>query len=287
MKVFNENLYFVTTGAENFFEIIAYRSNAGRFNIGDNALDLLGVGGEERGFLIRNLFIGGDSPIVVMSERGALIISRRMLYSTGICCVAQPDFAPDVICLLFEREMVGKAIISPAAKALAAEADENGCGEAYLGISRLERLLYFLGERGDLCECDMINTAAHICEGVGCDMVADGQPVEWQKFVRGGMIYSNSIYALSVLLFAFLAKIISDDRRLSVSQSADGVRLFINSEGDAPEVRTITDYILLVAAERGIDASVDTSCGIRLDICPFFVDIGLTGVKNPSRLEQE
>ncbi len=288
MKVFNENLYFVTTGAECFCEIIAYRSNAGKFNLGDNALDLLGVHGEERGFLIRNLFSGGESPIIVLSESGALIFNRQMLYSTGVCCIVQLDFAPDIICLLFERELVRKAVMSPKAKALAAGADESGCNEAYLTVSKIERSLSVFIERGsDLADCDMIRTASIICESMGCEIAAGGRPVAWEKFARGGMIYSGSIYALAVLLLAFLAKILSDDRTLNIEQRSDGVKLFARCEGDTSEVRKITDYIVLSGQERGIKLSVDTNDGVTLDICPFFADVGLMGVKNPAKLKQE
>ena len=287
MRIFQENLYYVTTGAESFFEIIAHRSNTGKINIGDNALDLLGVKGEERGFLARNLFSGGDSPIILLSDSGALIVNRQMLYSTGVCCIAKLDITPESVCLIFERELICKGIMSPKAKELAAQADPNSCNQAYLAVSKLGRMLSVFGERTGSLDLDMAQTALRICDGMGCDIQCGGEPMAWERFIADGMVYSNSIYALSVLLLSFLAKIISDDRILTLEQSRDSIRLSVNCECDTPEVRRVTDYILQVSREREIAASVNVFGGVALDICPFFVDIGLRGVKNPARLKEE
>ena len=287
MKIFNENLYFITTGAENFCEIIAYRSNRGQLNIGDNALDLLGVNSEERRFLIRNLFLGGDDPIIIISDSGVLVFNRKMLYSTGICCIVQPENPAAAVCNAYNNGGFCRAIISPKAKAMANIADQNDSAQAYLDMSRIERMLSVFGDKECALAGDVERTATLVCDCIGCGIELLGEPMACGDFASRGMIYANSIYATTVLLMAFLAKIISDDRILILRQNPNGVSLCINTISSIADITRVTDYLLRVAQQRDIAACLDVSDGVSLDICPFFLDIGLTGVKNPTKLKQE
>ncbi len=286
MRIFNENLYFITTGAENFCEMIAYRSNRGQLNIGDNALDLLGVDSEERGFLIRNLFLGGDDPIIIASDSGALIFNRKMLYSTGICCVIQPEDPADAVCRAYTDGEFFRAIMSPKATAMASGADASKSAKAYLDMSRIERELSVLGDK-QYTDGDIERTAALVCDFMGCKTELLGEAMDCSCFAAQGMIYANSIYAVSVLLMAFLAKIISDDRTLILRQSKNSISLCINSSSDHADIMRVTDYIARIAQQRDIAVCLNNSGTLSLDICPFFMDIGLTGVKNPTRLKEE
>ena len=287
MKIFSENLYFITTEAEAFCEIIAYRSKSGQLNIGDNALDLLGVDGEERGFLIRNLFLGGDNPIIITSDSGALVFNRKMLYSTGICCIVQPENPADAVCQVYLDGGICHAVMSPKAKAMAESADARDSAKAYLDISRIERMLSVFGDRESVLEGDVERTATLVCECIGCPIELSGQVMDCHSFAQRGMIYAGSIYAISVLLMAFLAKIISDGRTLILQQNKDSVRFCIKTGSSFVDTGRLTDYILRVARQRDMEACLNISEDISLDICPFFLDVGLTGVKNPARLKGE
>ncbi len=287
MKIFNENLYFITTAAESFCEIIAYRSNKGQVNIGDNALDLLGVDSEERGFLIRNLFLGGDDPIIITSDSGALIFNRKMLYSTGVCCIVQPENRAEAVCRAYMDGGICHAVMSPKAIAMADKADQNDSAKAYLDMSRIQRMLSVFGDKEVVSEGDIERTAALVCDCIGCRVELLGEPIDCGSFTTQGMIYANSIYAMSVLLMAFLAKIISDDRTLILRQGKNRVSLCINVNSDSADVTRITDFVQRVAEQRDMAVCLNCSDGISLDICPFFLDIGLTGVKNPITLKQE
>lgn len=286
MKIFKENLYFITTGAENFCEIIAYRSNKGQINIGENVLDLLGVDSEERGFLIRNLFLGGDDPIIITSDNGALIFNRQMLYSTGICCVVQPENPAEAVCCAYHNGHIGRAIMSPKAKCMAKAADENDVAKAYLDVSRIERTLEVFGDK-QFADGDIERIATLVCDCIGCKIEGAGEPVAYHSFSSMGMIYANSIYATAVLLMAFLAKMISDDRILVLRQSQGNVSLCINGDLISADTTKVTEYVLYIAQQRDIAIRLNVESGISLDICPFFLDIGLTGVKNPAKLKQE
>ncbi len=286
MKIFNENLYFITTEAERFCEIIAYRSNRGQFNIGDNALDLLGVDSEERRFLIRNLFLGGEDPIIIISDSGALIFNRRMLYSTGICCIVQPENPAKAVCHAYLSGGICPAVMSPKAMAMADDSDNNDNTKAYLELSGIERMLSIFGDK-QFAGGDIERTATAVCDCIGCGIEIFGEPMACGSFEMRGMIYANSIYALSVLLMAFLAKIISDDRILILRQSKNRISLCISTNSSSADLTRVTDYILRLAEQRDVAVCLNASDGVSLDICPFFLDIGLTGVKNPITLKQE
>ena len=287
MKTFNENLYFITTGAEEFCEIIAYRSNRGQINIGDNALDLLGVDANERSFLIRNLFVGGDEPIIILSDSGALAVNRKMLYSTGICCIIQPQDPAEAVCYTYMNSGICRAIMSAKAKAMAGAAEQNDCAKAYLDISRMERMMSVFGEVEAVTDGDIERTANLVCDCIGCGIEISGGSMATKPFAMRGMIYSGSVYATAVLLMSFLAKIISDGRTLELRQGKDHVSLCINGDISSFDITKVTDYILHIAAQRELYARVNIESGISLEICPFFIDIGLAGVKNPTKLYKE
>ncbi len=287
MKIFSENLYFITTEAEAFCEIIAYRSNSGQLNIGDNALNLLGVDSDERGFLIRNLFLGGDYPIIITSDNGVLVFNRKMLYSTGICCIVQPEHPAEAVCHAYASGAVCRAIMSPKATALADRADPNDSAKAYLDLSSVERMLSVFGDKELASDGDAERVATLVCDCIGCGIEVLGEPMASQSFASRGMIYSNSIYATTVLLMAFLAKIISDDRTLILHQTRNNVSLYINTKSSSADITRVTDYILRTAVQRDMAVCLNVGDGVSLDICPFFLDIGLTGVKNPTKLKQE
>ncbi len=287
MKIFNENLYFITTAAESFCEVIAYRSRRGQLNLGDNALDLLGVHSEERGFLIRNLFLGGDNPIIITSDSGVLVFNRKMLYSTGICCIVQPENPAAAVCNAYNNGGFCRAIISPKAKAMADIADQKDSAQAYLDMSRIERMLSVFGDKECALAGDVERTATLVCDCIGCGIELLGEPMDCGSFASRGMIYANSIYATTVLLMAFLAKIISDGRILVLRQGHDSISLCINGDLSSVDTIRVTDYILHIAHQRDLEVNLNLTDGVLLDICPFFLDIGLTGVKNPTKLKQE
>ena len=286
MRIFNENLYFITTGAESFCEIIAHRSNTGKINIGDNALDLLGVDSEERGFLIRNLFLGGDDPIIIISDSGALIFNRKMLYSTGICCIVQPENPAEAVCHAYLDGAVCRAVMSPKSTAMADRADHNDSAKVYLQLSRVERELSVFGDK-EFAHGDIERTATLVCDCIGCRLELSGEPVSCGSFASRGMIYAGSIYATTVLLMAFLAKIISDDRILMLRQSQDSVKLCIDGNSSSECATKLTDYIMHIAGQRDLAVYFNIDDRVSLDICPFFLDIGLTGVKTPIKLIEE
>ncbi len=286
MKIFNENIYFITTEAEAFCEIIAYRSNRGQLNIGDNALNLLGVDSEERRFLIRNLFMGGDDPIIITSDSGVLIVNRKMLYSTGICCVIQLENPAEAVCHAYLDGGICHAVMSPKAKALADGADARDSAKAYLDISRIERMLSVFGDK-QFVDGDIERTATLVCDCIGCRIETSGEPMVCSSFAAQGMIYANSIYAISVLLMAFLAKIISDDRVLVLRKSQSGVSICASGESSYEGTAKIIDYILHIAQQRDLAVCANVNSGVFIDMCPFFLDVGLTGVKNPIKFIEE
>lgn len=286
MRIFKENLYFITTETERFCEIIAYRSNVGKINIGDNALDLLGVDSEERGFLIRNLFLGGDDPIIIISDSGALIVNRKMLYSTGICCIACPELSTESVCYAYYSGGLGRAIMSPKAKAMTERASSVDSAKAYLELSGIERMLSIFGDK-QFADGDIERTAMLVCDCIGCGIEFSGEKMACTGLLSQGMIYANSIYAISVLLMAFLAKIISDDRVLVLRQSQSTVSISTKGESSYEDTAKIIDYILRIAQQRDLAVCANVNGGVLIDMCPFFLDVGLTGVKNPIKLIEE
>ena len=290
MRIFHENLYFATMVAEGLGKLIAYRSNRGKFNIGDSVFDLLCISAAETSYLLKELFSGGEVPIIITAGDRAVIVDRHLLYSVGVCCFVVPDFPADIVCSMLSGEEFGACLMSPLATELAINA--SACGDelfaqAYISLSGYKNGLSVFSDRAETRNC--LDVARRICEEMGCSLVQTNGASFSDFELPEGVIYSNSLYSLSVLTAAFVSKIISDERSVCIDLTSGGhVSISVDCNGLPNDIRGVLDYLCAVARDKDAQISFDTSdSGLTLNVCPFYVDVGLMGVKNPQELRRD
>ena len=289
MKIFRENLYLATMTSPRQGRLIAYRANHGKLNIGDNIFDLLCIPASEEAYLLKRLFSGGEVPIIITSEECAVIVDRRMLYSTGVCCFVVPDLERDIVCSVLYREGFGGCDMSPSAIDAATGAsiqDEQALAQAYVTLSKYTGFFSCLSDRAS--PRDFISVASRICDEIGCELVIGKSVYNTRLDERKGMVYGNSLYAFAVLIAAFVSKIISDERAVYVdAEDGEHIRISVGCENLPRDIRDTADYICAVARDRDAEATVSIADGmLSLNICPFYADIGLMGVKATPELKE-
>lgn len=289
MKIFRENLYLATMTAPRQGRLIAYRANHGKLNIGDNIFDLLCIPASEEAYLLKRLFSGGEVPIIITSEKKVVIVDRHLLYSTGVCCFVVPDVERDIVCSVLYREGFWGCDMSPSAIDAATGAsiqDERVLAQAYVTLSKYTGFFSRLSDR--VSPRDFPSVASHLCGEMGCALVIGKSVYNTHVGEREGVIYSNSLYALAVLIAAFVSKIISEERAVYIdAEDGEHIRISVGCENLPRDIRDTADYICAVARDKDAEVTFSTANGmLSLNICPFYADIGLMGVKATPELKE-